>query len=402
MTDIEHSNVMGGSTAERRIQCAGSYKLEKNAPEPPESDFAKEGTALHHAMEHVLLEMGDKPNLDSLLGMVFYNIVITQEHIDAKIKPAYRAFRKLCDMYGGGVEYLVEAKANMGDVIPGAFGYIDVLATASKTNTLIVLDWKFGDGIVVSAKENTQAAFYAGCALYSQDEDIRDIVGDSYDITFAIIQPRRGGNPDDCLDVWDTNEDYVEDFVELAIAGHERNMQDDAPLKTGPHCRYCKAEVARCPAKRKQISQATSVAPESMSVVELSKALEIAKELESWVKQVNKLALNELKNGVSIPGYKLVDKRGTRKWKDEEAATRVLVRKLKTSGAYEPRKLISPTKAEKALGKEVYCKVVAKHVTVSSSGVTMAADSDSRPDVSDPFSRISNELDNVKAAPVRK
>ena len=80
MTDNlpEHSDVMGGSTAAQRIYCPGSYMLEKEVSKEVESSYAKEGTALHHCMEHVLNELEIDADLhDELVGKTFYGIEIT-------------------------------------------------------------------------------------------------------------------------------------------------------------------------------------------------------------------------------------------------------------------------------------------------------------------------------------
>jgi len=40
--------------------------------------------------------------------------------------------------------------------------------------------------------------------------------------------------------------------------------------------------------------------------------------LEDWIKDLRALAHQMLDSGASVPGYKLVAKRGTRQWIDEQ------------------------------------------------------------------------------------
>lgn len=389
-TDAEHSDIMGGSKAAMRINCPGSYLLEQESPPQPESEFAAEGTCLHEAMEYILLDRPEdapKDNLNDVLGMVFHDIVITQELIDDKLQPALDAFHEIIETYGGGLDYLVEVKVNYGDTMPGAFGTIDILGVF-KSGKVLYLDWKFGDGVPVDVKGNMQLAFYAGGSFYDDDEDLQTMLGTgALDVIFAIVQPRRGYEAPH-YQTWETDSDWIEDFVDTAIAAYEVSQKPNATVKTGSHCRWCRAAAFNCPEKKKQIGAAQSMPSEFNDPITMSKALDVADELEKWIKQVRAVCHAELEAGVKIPGRKLVPKRGKRIWNDEEAARKTLVRQIKTEAAHEPRKLISPAQAEKKLGKQKYSKLISKYVTMHSSGNTMALDSDSRPDVSDELTQL--------------
>ena len=71
----------------------------------------------------------------------------------------------------------------------------------------------------------------------------------------------------------------------------------------------------------------------------------------NWIKAVEAYALHELEQGREVPGYKLVTGRSIRKWRNEADAEKALrASKLKVAEIFT-KKLISPTQAEKALGK---------------------------------------------------
>ena len=58
MSEAAHSSLVGGSSADRRINCPGSYQLEQKLPATTKnesSSYADEGTALHAAMQHILV-----------------------------------------------------------------------------------------------------------------------------------------------------------------------------------------------------------------------------------------------------------------------------------------------------------------------------------------------------------
>lgn len=384
LPEAAHSDVMGGSTAAQRIYCPGSYLLEKPLPATPESDYAKEGTALHSCIEYALPLDREIDLYEALVGEEFNGVEITAEHIENKIIPALEAFDEICDQHGGCDEYMLEVKGSLDPMVPGAFGTVDLLARMSD-GVVLNLDWKFGDGVPVSVKANMQLGFYAGCALYNQDEAVEALVYGKEDgvdtvgpvnFEFAIVQPRRGhGGP--CYDTWATTSDWVEDFIDLAAEAYEKAMKPNAPIKTGSHCRWCDAKAV-CPALTKVVGEALTQAPETMDAISFSAALKKADEVEAWLKEVRKRAHSELEAGADIPGYKLVNKRASRVYNDKEKAARALTRILKTAEAHKPREVISPAQAEKKLGKKIYTKIMSKYVSYVSSGNTLVPDTDKR------------------------
>ena len=54
---MQHSRIVGGSTAKRVIACPGSVALVDKMPPQPSSSYANEGTLLHDTIADVL----DKP-----------------------------------------------------------------------------------------------------------------------------------------------------------------------------------------------------------------------------------------------------------------------------------------------------------------------------------------------------
>jgi hypothetical protein len=79
-----------------------------------------------------------------------------------------------------------------------------------------------------------------------------------------------------------------------------------------------------------------------------------------------------------VPGYKLVAKRGTRQWIDEDEAVAILG--VAGIDPYKEREVISPAQAEKLLKKSKL--TLPPELTVSlSSGTTLASEDDPRPAV---------------------
>jgi hypothetical protein len=117
-----------------------------------------------------------------------------------------------------------------------------------------------------------------------------------------------------------------------------------------------------------------------LNIDELGKALVKADLLEEWIKDLRALAMQALEKGAKVPGYKLVAKRGTRKWIDEADAQRVLRELGLTDEQIIERSMASPATVEKVLKK--LKKPLPEGICTSvSSGTTMATVDDPRPEV---------------------
>jgi hypothetical protein len=160
-----------------------------------------------------------------------------------------------------------------------------------------------------------------------------------------------------------TLEDFADTYLKMSEKG----------------CRWCLA-APKCPAMRMKandaarrvFSNALPYEPE-----ELAETLDLLPILEGWIKNVREFAYEEAEKGHEIPNYKLVEKRATRKWRDEETAAKTLDR-LGVE-AFE-RKLISPAAAEKALPKDMR-DTLDELTFKESSGHALVHDSDKRPAV---------------------
>lgn len=395
---LEHSHVMGGSTAERRINCPGSLALEKAVPDPESSEFAERGSMLHAAMELLLTaDPSDRHDLAALFDQLegqnlgFDGHEITRELIDDKIAPAWAAWVRLRDEQKIN-DWFIEQRVSLEIVVPGAFGTADILAKDIK-GRLHIIDWKFGDGIRVPAKENMALGFYAAAALYDEDPELIEFTNEAHpEIGLHIIQPRVG--QDEVLDSWVTTDEWVENLVDLAAAAIDKAHGDNPPLKPGKWCGFCKARPT-CSAQTALATEAISKSPAAMSSIDLAKAMQVADILQGWIKDVYRLAQDELEQGASIPGYKLVNKLPRRVWTDpQEAEKRLRASKHKVGDIFK-RTLISPTQAEK-LDPRLYNRRLHDIVAMHSSGVTIAPESDKRQAVVSSAQLLANALPEQK------
>ncbi len=395
----EHSNVMGGSTAAQRIHCPGSYQLEMNMPEPPESEFAQRGSMLHAAME--LLLTADPQTSDEAVKLIgelegqdmgYAGHEITEELISDKIVPAFQCWMRIVKEYDL-TDWFIEQRVSLGEVIEGAFGTADVIAKDSD-DRLHIIDWKFGDGVPVPAESNLGLGFYAAGAMYDTDEELQEVTEEISGVVLHIVQPRSGSS-DDPLDTWETTEEWVEQLVDQAIQAIEKAMQPDAPVKAGKWCRWCDAKVI-CPAQQQIVGEVISKEPtlHGLDSVQFGDLLQKLMTIDRLKAEAFELAQHQLEQGVAIPGFKLVQKRATRKWIDpDEVEATCKKKRVKVDEMYN-KTLKSPAQMEKS-AKKVFTSALHSMVHSVSSGVTVVPDSDKRPAVSGSVELLANAINRI-------
>ena len=351
-----HSKIVGGSTATRLIACPGSRALADKMPEQPGSTYANRGTLLHNSIAAIL--NGAAPA--DLLGTTYEGEVLTQELYDEKITPALQALESLDP--ANEMDITLESMVSFGKFLPGVFGSADLLGRLG--SKAIVIDWKFGDGVAVTAEENKQMLFYAAAAMRSPETQW--VFEAATEIECIIVQPPE-------VKRWVTTPKRVRQFeLELKRAVKESETYS-AKLAVGDHCRWCPAKPI-CPLMTGAVDRALKTAVEGLDAARIGAYLKNADLLEGWISSLRGLAVTMMEKGAPVPGWKLVAKRGVRKWVNDAQAIELLA-----SRGVDPmeEKIISPAMAEKLL-KEKLPEGFAVSV---SSGSTIAPESDSRPPV---------------------
>ena len=357
-----HSSVVGGSTAKRVMNCPGSVALCATMPPRPSSKYADEGTLLHNIISEVLET--DKAPIE-FLGMKYNDVVFTKELLEDKLFPALDLLDEVDPKKE--MEYATETRVGFGDFLPGVFGSTDLLGRIG--SKAIVLDWKFGSGVAVEAEENPQLMFYAAAAM--RTDVSKWVFEGATEIECIIVQPPE-------IKRWTTTPERIKQFEqELKFAVLEA-QKPNAPLEHGEHCRWCAAKPV-CPKMTGAVDRALKAQIEALDVVHIGGYLKNADMLEQWITDLRALAHQVLESGKEVPGWKLVAKRATRQWVDEEAAAKALAQDMSHDEMYT-QKLVSPAQAEKIL-KKAKKELPANQVVAISSGSTLAPVDDPRPAV---------------------
>ena len=358
-----HSSIVGGSTAKRVMACPASVGLSAKMPPQPSSSYANEGTLLHEAAATLLLD--DTIGPENLLGLTVNGVILTAELMASKLKPAFELLNALDP--DGRMQIAVEAKVAFGELLPGVFGSCDVIGRMG--DTAYIIDWKFGDGVPVEAEENPQLMFYAAAA--TRTPGLEWVFAGAKDITLVIIQPPG-------IKAWTTTFDRIRLFERELCLAVKQTQAPLPPMRAGDHCRWCPAK-AICPELTGQTRRALDVQLDVLDARKTGEMLQLADMVELWAAAVRSHAMQRLEQNRPVDGYKLVAKRGTRKWLNEDAAVETLARVIDREELYETT-VLSPAAIEKKL-KKIKQKLPDELVVSISSGNTLAPLDDPRPEV---------------------
>jgi hypothetical protein len=350
---MQHSKIVGGSTAKRVINCPGSVALVAEMPPQPSNSYAEEGTLLHD-------------EISNFLGDLDYRFTCSQDLIEDKLKPALDLLDEIDP--DKTMEYEVETRVGFGDLLPGVFGSTDLMGRIG--NKAVILDWKFGAGVPVPAEENEQLMFYAAAAM--RTPEAKWVFDGATEVELVIIQPPT-------IKRWTTTIERIKEFEQTLVRAVKLAQQPDAPLKNGDHCRWCAAKPV-CPIMTGAVDRAVAIKMDKIDVDKIGAYLHNADLLEDWIKDLRSLAEEMMKKGKPVPGWKMVPKRATRQWAKTDDVVHWLDGKgLEPKDIYS-KELLSPAQMEKVLKKRKLALPDDLVVAVSS-GTTIAPESDPRPAV---------------------
>ena len=338
MVPTVHSE-LGASSYSRWKECPGSVALSRGI-EKKSSIYAEEGTLAHDVAAVLLANQTPHPEPSEEMMEAVQVYLDYIESLRSQ-KPDFEA---------------IEQKFDLSQLHPKLFGTGDYVCYFAETKTLHVVDYKHGAGVAVEVVEkendgtevgNEQLMYYGVGALYQNNFPIRKLV-------LTVVQPRcyHDKGP---IRSWETNPANIMEYEATLVEDAVKTEQSNAPLKTGDHCRWCAAQ-AICPAKQKQaieVARDVFAPTETYDPIKLANTLRQLDQVESWCKSVRSFAYSEAEAGRIPPGFKLVDKRATRKWIEgvdakKLAATFTL---RKESDFYSPAELISPAQCEKIISK---------------------------------------------------
>lgn len=364
---------LSASGSHRWLNCAASVRMEEPYPDTT-SSYAEEGIAAHHLAEVCLRE---DCNTDKFLGVAFHEY--PDYPVDDEMVESVQHY--LDYVRGLDGDLLIEQRVDFSEWVPEGFGTADaiVMGNGEDDGLVTVIDLKYGKGVRIDAENNPQAMLYALGAL-SEYEFIFNC--DTFRL--VVVQPRL-----DHISEWEISYSDLVEWAEAVKEKAELALQDNAPFNPGEkQCKFCRAK-GNC---RALAEHALTVAADEFSSIETPIVVKDANRLDNveiaalipqldlladWVKSIEATAIQALEHGQEVPGYKLVAGRSIRKWSSESSAEGALRKsKLKVADIFS-KKLISPTQAEKLLGKTH--PILTELVVKPDGKPTLAPESDKRP-----------------------
>lgn len=334
-----HSNIVGGSTAKRVLNCTASVLHNQKYPNT-ESEFAAEGTACHEAVDFILQGKVDQD--EHVIGLKFHKIEITKKLFNEAIKPAIEYFDMLNEEMGG-IDFYNEQRVKIPD-IEDAFGTCDIIGYAPKVNKTIVLDWKFGVGVPVSAVENAQMMYYGLGAMHTAPTN--QFFAKDRPVELFIAQPRsKEGEP---YSRWVTSTLQLEAFGADLRNAVNVALSPEAEFHMGDWCKFCPGEMT-CPLKRGMMQNAMRLSPQEVAE-QLADLLPQADSMIAFGKAIKDAAHKAMELGATFPTHKIVDKYSDREWVDEKLVEKVLAKAgLPVKDQFAPAKRLSPAQVEAVL-----------------------------------------------------
>lgn len=349
--------VLSPSSAYRFFPCPGSVRLSAGAPRAS-SVYASEGTAAHTLAAWCLLNgqdaaarIGDTIEAD---GVEFEVTESMADAVQVHLNTAHR-------YHDHGYDLAVEERLDLSHLWPDTFGTGDIVGYHEARKRAVVVDYKHGAGVPIEVIENPQLLTYgSGVFRRYRDRGVEQL-------TLVIVQPRAGGA---AVREWSPSIERLQKFeIEFTDAA-KRTLEPDAPLVVGTWCRFCPASAV-CPELRKHV-HATALAqfapdvdppatekiaklpdPKTLTVEQLGNILDNADLFEEFITAVKTEGLRRARAGELPTGWKVVEKRTLRRWKDEDKALAVLrwIYELAETDLVK-RKLVSPAQVEKLVGKK--------------------------------------------------
>ncbi len=284
---------------------------EVTAPVIAESFKSATGQAHDNAITGVLKLVGTKRTADG------HEFEFTDEHADLVRWCRDKVLATLAELDDIDVELYVEIKVSLASIDAAMFGTSDVVIVSPKHQTIIVLDNKFGAGVRVYACDNPQLILYAIGAL-----DMFGLLGSFNRVVFGVLQPRLEHH-----DVAELSTEDVAHWRDKLFRGAQATHKPNPPLHAGEWCKFCPAQ-ATCPALQEHaLAVARDIfsdhgAPPTVDLQAwpgegLSKILAQADMIEDYLNAVKAEAYRRLRDGLDVPGLKLVQGRKVRSWRDQ-------------------------------------------------------------------------------------
>lgn len=365
MPPLEHA-LISPSGLSRTLVCTPSAREEeKYIGEDFSTPYSDEGTYCHAS---------NVVKLSKLLGLGYVELEpsiwdTSENELLTDVAVSYvndvyeKAKRKDKD-----TKIFIEQKLDLTKYIPDSFGTADIIIVTK--GKLIVCDYKFGN-IFVSSDSYQLRAYALGAYEFFKDKyQFRTV-------EMHIVQPKLNNfhvtrTTINKLLKWAKSE-----LTPLSLLAYNGLGEFKPSLET---CRYCKARV-HCKARLEaNISLVDEEKPSnSLTDKEIEALLPRISDIKKWCEEVLEYATRRSLDGKVYSGFKLVEGRSNRKFKDENEVVRI----ANANGITDiyKKSLLSVNEFEKYVGKAKFQELFAHLVDKPSGKPTLVVETDPRPTI---------------------
>lgn len=364
------------SGAHRWMKCHGSIGASHGIPQTT-SIYAEEGNECHEAASEILEGV---PFDRACRGLTDEQKLIVEEYTDF-------CFAVADDMLDDDpkTKIMVEKRMHGPGISPKFYGTGDWGGFSPRTGLLRVIDLKAG-AVPVYVRDklgaiNPQLGSYLLLMLAELGAPVSPWHFDPAaigvkKIKITIVQPRVYSKAQTTtVDIGE-----LEELLEAICHSIDAIEGGDTTRVAGDWCKFCPAKGA-CPTLRKHAVKkaALDFEPETnIPFAEWAAVLAEAEMIAAHVNGIKEKIRRALEKGMKVEGFKLVAKRQTRKWIDEDDAAMSLAAAGLPDAQIFTRKIISPAAAKKALKIAKRKLDLDGLIELSSGGPTIALASDPR------------------------
>lgn len=308
---------LGGSGAERWLNCPGSVGLLKSLrlPETDDPSYRLEGSAMHEAGALCLTTGQDAWET---VGMAWEGCAIT-----APMANAVQMYLDYCRQFMGP-EWRTYIEAPISSPVhPDYYGSCDFGAVwYGNVGPIRVVDLKGGEGIAVDAEHNDQLRYYAFGLVDGIERATGEVFPDEAAVIVAIVQPR-GFHVLGPIREWEITVGELKAWVHTVLVPGMEATAWDHTLDAGEHCRFCPAKIV-CPLMVSLFGAASTADPRAivnLTDASLGRSFKLIDAVKHYLKALGEEVLRRGRAGHDLEkhGAKMVYQKTNRVWKDGAA-----------------------------------------------------------------------------------
>jgi len=385
---------LGPSSASRWLKCPASVNLSAQF-ENKSNAAAEEGTIAHEAVEHCIRAWLD--------GAPFTKNSEWDDDMIAGAEMALEHVKAITEQHKDVAVYLEErVDLHYYTGRKDLWGTADIIIEAD--TSLYVIDYKYGSGIYVAAKDNSQLKIYSLGAMAPSAEDNRG-AHNFQDVITTIIQPRNGGLEDEPIRTYTYQASELEEWAADVLAPAAKSTDGGSvPIAGESQCRWCQAKSTCAAAAQLVLDKCSVFEPvntvgdldllanadtDDLDVDQLVAIVAAGPFITGWLKAVNDRVRKMLEDREDVPGLKLVRGRRMNKWSlpDDE-----ILDQLSKGKGHIPKKdlqamklITAPAMLKNKALKPAQKKRMQEYIKKSEGTLSIASEADERPNAMTPI-----------------